>query len=217
MGMIERRSPPIWKKAMLSELNFDSIVNRLVEISEDGGTRKWDDAFQDANTTEARYYEMFKPDLDYLSARADSLLEQINYMRDYHITDEDFNDLCVAVLGDTTDVLGYEPVEMDYFYMFDHCQEWAVTEAAKRVKRWTKDEMLDKYAKVLTIITTYVTLVAAVDGVETALEAISDEGTRIEKIMWEVESAYQRLWGKAPSDKAFDLAVAKLPPEMWVG
>jgi hypothetical protein len=216
--MIEKTSRPIWKKAMLAELNLYRMTDRLEEIGDDDYTRRWDEKFKDGDSTEAHYYEMFKPDLDYLSTRAYSLWEQLREFRDnrFGLSEEDFNDLCVACLGNVYQVLGFDYAEEDYSAMFDYCEEYAVSESAKRVKRWTKDEMLSNYGKVFMIVVTYLTIAASVDGVETALEAISDEGTRMEMIMKEVAYLYENIVSKHGNNKRFDRAVEKIPVYMWL-
>ena len=206
---------PIWKRSMLAELNLISIKANLEEIADDQCTRKYDNKYTNLNSTAAFYYELFREDFVYLECRACELLDTLNYRYEL-ISEEDFNDLSVAVLGDTHKVLGFDVVEQDYFHMFDSCEKWATEETAKRVKRWTKDEILEKYAQVFTIITTYLEITSGISGIEVALAAIEEEGTTLEKNMNAVERAYNELFGERHNEKAFNLAIAKIPQKMWI-
>lgn len=134
----------LWKKSMLQGLNLYDIRDWLYEIGENGDEYEYpggDDG----------YYQEYKPMFDELSGGAFRLLEALD---DYDVS-ENRDDMTVAVLEDIMRVLGYDVEEEDYFSMLAHAEEWAVSEAGKRVQRLTKQGMLRCFGKVVTVLTTF--------------------------------------------------------------
>ena len=111
--IIKQSDTPFWKKSMLQHLNLGDITETLYEIFENGDMYGYEN-------DEAGYYQEYKEQFDELSFGANSLL---NALQEYDLS-EHWDDMTVCLLGQTTTVLGYDSVEMDYYHMADpYCED----------------------------------------------------------------------------------------------
>ena len=150
---MKQSDTPLWKKSMLQHLNLGDITETLYEIFENGDMYGYEN-------DEAGYYQEYKEQFDELSFGANSLL---NALQEYDLS-EHWDDMTVCLLGQTTTVLGYDSVEMDYYHMADpYCEDLAVQEAQKRLMRLTKEELIRTFRSVMVVLTSFFDIKAAHD------------------------------------------------------
>lgn len=108
------------------------------------------------------YYNDYKELFDALSDGAYLLLEAL---KEYDITiSENWDDMTVAMLGETHTVLGYDTNEMDYFHMVNpYCEDLAVQEAEQRLMRITKRELIHLFRTVMVSLVLFFDLKSAHD------------------------------------------------------
>ena len=99
---------PIWKKSMLSKLNFVEICEWLDEIAQNGDPFGYE-------TDRTGHYNDYKELFDDLS---DSACHLRDALREQEV-EKNWDDMAVALLGATYTVLGYDKVEADYYHMLD--------------------------------------------------------------------------------------------------
>lgn len=200
---------PVWKKSMLQSLGLGSIVEYLCEISENGDMYGYDGG-------DDGYYQEYKELFDDLAGGASSLLDALNEYDMYggaSIKDV-WNEMTVALLGETQRVLGFDAVEQDYFGMIDCQENLAVEEAEKKLERLTKHDLIQYFRKVLVILVSFLDIKAAHDCLTSIVQELDEKGALLEQKNEKINQIYGDLTGK--NGEQFDSLVANLPQRMWV-
>lgn len=159
---MKQSKTPIWKKSMLEKLNFDSICEALEEIEDNGDMNGYD-------VDEKGYYNEYKEQFDDLSAMAYELESALTGTYDLQ---ENWDDMTVALLGDVYTVLGYDGVEIDFFHLLNYEEELAESEAAKRILKLTKTDMLQLFRRVLNTLMLFYDIKAAHDCLTSIVEEL---------------------------------------------
>ena len=199
---------PLWKKSMLKSLNFYEIVEFLDEIGNNGDPYGYE-------REESGYYQEYKEQFDDLSDGAYRLwdaLDNSDYS-DYSLRDI-WDDMTVALLGYQEKVLGFDQVEEDYFSMLTFLEDAAVQEAEKRLMRFTKEQLIKNFRKVLTTLVLFFDIKAAHDCLTTIVEELDERGAILERKNEKINRLYEDLTGANAKD--FDEIIQGIPPRMWV-
>lgn len=199
---------PLWKKSMLKSLNYYEITNFLYEISDNGDMYGYD-------REESGYYQEYKEQFDDLSDGAYRLwdaLDNSDYS-DYSLRDI-WDDMTVALLGYQEKVLGFDQVEEDYFSMLTFLEDAAVQEAEKRLMRFTKEQLIKNFRKVLTTLVLFFDIKAAHDCLTSIVEELDERGAILERKNEKINRLYEDLTGANAKD--FDEIIQSIPPRMWV-
>jgi len=194
---------PIWKKSMLQNLYFDKIIETLDEITENGDMYGYD-------TDETGYYLDYKPLFDELSANAYDLWEAIQELG----LEEHWDDMTVALLGETQTVLGFDVHEMDYFGMLAWDERVAVSEATKRIERMTKRELILTFRRVMVALAAFWDIKAGHDCLTAIVDELDERSAVFERKETHINRLYQDLTGADNSE--FDQIVNGLPQRMWL-
>lgn len=199
---------PLWKKSMLKSLNYYEITDFLYEIGDNGDMYGYD-------REESGYYQEYKEQFDDLSCGAYQLWEALD--------DSDYGDCClrdiwddmtVALLGYQEKVLGYDAVEMDYYAMIACNEDWAVQAAEKRLMRFTKEQLIKNFRKVLTTLILFFDIKAAHDCLTSIVEELDNRGAILEKKNERINELYKDLTGANAAE--FDSIIENIPPRMWI-
>lgn len=199
---------PLWKKSMLKSLNFYEIVEFLDEIGNNGDPYGYE-------REESGYYQEYKEQFDDLSCGAYRLwdaLDNSDYS-DYSLRDI-WDDMTVALLGYQEKVLGFDQVEEDYFAMLTFLEDAAVQEAEKRLMRFTKEQLIKNFRKVLTTLVLFFDIKAAHDCLTAIVEELDERGAILERKNEKINRLYEDLTGANAKD--FDEIIQGIPPRMWV-
>ena len=168
---MKQSDTPLWKKSMLQHLNLGDITETLYEIFENGDMYGYEN-------DEAGYYQEYKEQFDELSFGANSLL---NALQEYDLS-EHWDDMTVCLLGQTTTVLGYDSVEMDYYHMADpYCEDLAVQEAQQRLMRLTKEELIRTFRSVMVVLTSFFDIKAAHDCLTSIVQELNERAAIMER------------------------------------
>ena len=194
---------PVWKKSMLEKLDYGSITNWLYEIEENGDMHGYDGG-------DDGYYQDYKELFDDLAGGASMLFDAL----DESNAREFWDDMTVALLGQTQKVLGFDSAEEDYFGMLDCEEDWAVQEAEKRLERMTKAELIRNFRTVLITLVSFFDLKAAHDCLTSIVQELDEKGALLEQKNEKINQIYGDLTGK--NGEQFDSLVANLPQRMWV-
>ncbi len=205
---MDQSKRPLWKKSMLKSLNFYEIVDFLDEIGNNG------DPYGYARE-ESGYYQEYKEQFDDLSDGAYRLwdaLDNSDYS-DYSLRDI-WDDMTVALLGYQEKVLGFDQVEEDYFAMLCYLEDAAVQEAEKRLMRFTKEQLIKNFRKVLTTLILFFDIKAAHDCLTAIVEELDERGAILERKNEKINRLYEDL--TSANAKDFDEIIQGIPPRMWV-
>jgi hypothetical protein len=201
---------PIWRKSMLQSLNLSSIVDYLYEIAENGdeyGYERYEEG-------ESGYYQEYKPLFDELAGGASRLIDAIEDSYAVNAIKDVWDDMTVALLGETQSMLGYDAVEDDYFGMLEGEETLAQKEAKKRISRLTKQELIECFRVVLVTLTSFFDIKAAHDCLTSIVTELDEKGALLERKNNEINRVYKDLTGK--NEEQFDQLIANLPQRMWV-
>ena len=193
---------------MLKSLNFYEIVEFLDEIGNNGDPYGYE-------REESGYYQEYKEQFDDLSDGAYRLwdaLDNSDYS-DYSLRDI-WDDMTVALLGYQEKVLGFDQVEEDYFSMLTFLEDAAVQEAEKRLMRFTKEQLIKNFRKVLTTLVLFFDIKAAHDCLTSIVEELDERGAILERKNEKINRLYEDLTGANAKD--FDEIIQGIPPRMWV-
>ena len=155
---LKQTEKPLWRKTMLQRLGIQDIQTDLYEISNAG------DYYGYEGESMGEYYEEYRELFNELSMGAGDLCDAIARIEEYD--GEDFagwDDCTVALLGQTHQVLGFDPAETDYYGMMEFEQDLGVKEAQKRLERLTKKQLISLFRQVLTVLVCYMDIKAAYD------------------------------------------------------
>mgnify|MGYP001021838387 CR=1 FL=1 len=148
--------------------------------------------------------------LDELSANAYSLFEA---MREADL-DEHWDDMTVALLGETQTVLGYDGAELDYFRMLDFEEDLAVEEAIKRLERMTKRDLVMTFRKVMVALVAFWDIKAGHDCLTAIVDELDERSAIFNRKETHINRLYQDLTGA--DDSEFNRVVNSLPQRMWL-
>lgn len=199
---------PLWKKSMLETLNYNDITEYLYEIGDNGDMYGYD-------REESGYYQEYKEQFDDLSCGAYFLWDTLDNSDygDCSLRDI-WDDMTVALLGYQENVLGYDAVETDYYAMIACEEDWAVKEAEKRLMRFTKEQLIKSFRKVLTTLVLFFDIKAAHDCLTSIVEELDNRGAILEKKNERINELYKDLTGANAAE--FDSIIKNIPPRMWV-
>ena len=207
---MEQSKRPLWKKSMLKTLNYYDVTEYLDEIGSNGDPCGYE-------CDESGYYQEYKEQFDELSDGAYRLSEALNqydyYSGDCSLSDI-WDDMTVALLGYQEKVLGYDQAEEDYYAMLSYHEDLAVEEAQKRLMRFTKEQLISNFRKVLTTLILFFDIKASHDCLTSIVEELDFRGAILERKNEQINKLYEDLTGSDAEE--FDRIIQGIPPRMWV-
>lgn len=199
---------PLWKKSMLQTLNYYDITEYLDEIVNNGDPWGYE-------RDESGYYQEYKEQFDELSDGAYRLSDALNeYDYNYGKLKEIWDDMTVSLLGYQEKVYGFDPAEEDYYAMLECEENYAVEEAEKRLMRFTKEQLIHNFRKVLTTLILFFDIKAAHDCLTSIVEELDERGAILERKNEKINQLYEELTGANAAE--FDRVIEGIPPRMWV-
>lgn len=206
---MDQSKKPLWKKSMLKTLNYYDVTEYLDEIGSNGNPYGYE-------CDESGYYQEYKEQFDELSDGAGRLWEALNEY-DYSsncVLRDIWDDMTVALLGYQEKVLGYDQAEEDYYAMISSHENFAVEEAEKRLMRFTKEQLIKNFRKVLTTLVLFFDIKAAHDCLTSIVEELDNRGAILEQKNEQINKLYKDLTGSGSEN--FDQIIRGIPPRMWV-
>lgn len=133
---------------------------------------------------------------------------------------QDFDDFLVGMRAEDQ-MLGYDESEGDYFGFDENWQmDAAVQDAKIRLKRHTKDDLLDAAGQCVRIAACYMGLKVRYDNLRDALDLVRDNNANVLQVTDEINKAYDKIISECfPPHKdvmAFERMVDTLPQECWL-
>ena len=167
---------PLWKKSMLETLSLYDINNWLDEIMDNGDIYGYA-RDRDYYTGEDGYYQEYKDQFDDLSSGAYRLWEtlQESDLR------ANWDDMTVALLGNSYNVLGFDVIERDYYRMINCFEDAAIREAMKRLERLSKRDLIECFKKVLTTLLLFYDLKTAHDCLTSIVTELDERAAMMQR------------------------------------
>ena len=216
-----------YKKPVVKDLNLDHITQDLWDMQEACEEVHWYTDSEDGTDSlvnalagdEDEAYE-FKMAFADLCAECERMLEDL----EEEWVPECFDILFVtAGAGETYGgLLGYDEYEQDYFGL--SCEkEWAEDETKKKIKRMTKDELIEAVRQCFRVYAAYIGLKNRYDNLKAAIDILRDQNTGHLQIVKEIERLYEKAAARqgryaeySGEWREFERYTDALPPEAWL-
>lgn len=213
-----------YKKPIAKNLNLDAITQDLWNMqevceeirwytdSEDGG----DSLINALSGDEDEAYE-FKMAFADLCAECERMLEDLQE----EWVPECFDIFFVAV--GAGDLLGWDSYEGDYFGISSYESNLAEEDSKGKLKRMTKDELIDASRQCFIVYQAYIGLRNRYDSLKAAIDILRDQNTGVLQTVKEIEKLYDAAQEKqgnyaeySKEWKEFDRYADALPQEAWI-
>lgn len=214
-----------YKKPIAKGLNLDDIRETLWDIQEACGEVEYyvdgdDDTLLnalDGNEDEAYEFKIIFSDL---SAEC----EQMQYDLENEYIPEYF-DLFFVASNKGAEMMGYDTYEQDYYGLCSYESILANKEAVNKIKRLTKDQLIEAVQYCFGVYQAYIGLTYRYDCIKAAMDILRDENTGYLQMVKQIEELYERAneetegfkWtflGTALKD--LDRFLGNLPQEAWI-
>ncbi len=227
------------RRPALASMEYSSITTELWEISDACQNIHyfWDedktllDALDGDDEAEFEFQMAFSA----LDEKVNSLIEALDradwtepYDEDYD-PEADFNSCLVALAGDFyrergDSIWGYDAAQGDYFDLDSWNEEYAVSEAGKRLCRKTKPQMVKSIQRTLRIFLAMLDIREEYDYIKNAFDILKDENMALLKTIKDIESAYEAACTASngfefrfcPEIKVLDRLISTLPERCWL-
>jgi len=219
-----------YKKPVCRDLCMESIRCALSDMEEEAGEidgMLWDDDTLEellGDEDEAFEFKMAFRDLQSdLQSMAEALqeLDRLMYTDD---AEELFDLFFPAVGGDGATLYGYDEYESDYFPLDSWEAEAATREAAKKLKRLTKEQLLDTAGVCLRIARQFLALQYRHDCLSAAFDILRGQQEGLLQLVRKVEEAwaaadratdgFRNDWGSELWE--LDRVLSNVPERLWV-
>lgn len=212
-----------YKKPIAKDLNLASIQEALWTISEKCADVQYyidsdnDSLLNALDGDEDDAYE-FKMMFSTLSAEC----EQMQYDLANEYIPEYF-DLFFVAVNKSSEMLGYDTYEGDYYGLNSFESKLVNEEATKKIKMLTKDHLIEAIQCCFRIYQSYIGLIYRYDCIKSAMDILRDENTAHLQIVKQIEEMYEKLneetdgfkW-KTDSLNQFDKLLNNMPQEAWI-
>ena len=205
-----------YKKPMLEQLNYNGICDVLWDIQSkceellyiDQSDR---DLLLNAMDGDEDEVEEFRMTFADISANCERLIGVIS---DAYI-EENFDTFLVTANGGFYKTVGYDSYEEDYFALIGYEPELAQSEAAKRIMRLTKQEIVSLARTVFGVIAAYTDLVQHYDKLEAVYNLVKGENAELLSAVKRIDEAYER-YIETQDVSAYDKILYRLPDRAWL-
>lgn len=213
-----------YKKPIAKNLNLDAITQDLWNMqevceeirwytdSEDGG----DSLINALSGDEDEAYE-FKMAFADLCEECERMLEDLQE----EWVPECFDIFFVAV--GAGDLLGWDSYEGDYFGISSYESNLAEKDSKGKLKRMTKDELIDASRQCFIVYQAYIGLRNRYDSLKAAIDILRDQNTGVLQTVKEIEKLYDAAQEKqgnyaeySKEWEEFDRYADALPQEAWI-
>lgn len=213
-----------YKKPIAKNLNFDYISQDLWDIQDICEEVRWYTDTEDGEDSllnalsgdEDEAYE-FKMAFADLCAECERMREDLNE----EWVPECFDIFFVAMGQD--DVLGWDSYEGDYFGITAYESDLAENESKEKLKKMTKDELIDASRQCFRVYQAYIGLRNRYDSLKAAIDILKDQNAGYLQIVKEIERIYEEAqehqgdWAEYSKEwKEFERYTNALPQEAWI-
>lgn len=213
-----------YKKPISQSLNLDQIKQDLWDMQEACEEIRWYTDSEDGEDSlinalsgdEDESYE-FKMAFSDLCAECERMFEDLQE----EWVPECF-DIFFVVAG-AGDLLGWDSYEGDYFGISSYESNLAEEDCREKLKRMTKDELIDASRQCFVVYQAYIGLRNRYDSLKAAIDILRDQNTGVLQTVKEIEKLYDVAQEKqgnyaeySKEWKEFDRYADALPQEAWI-
>lgn len=208
-----------YKRAISAELNLETITSSLWEMQETASNIRWwytdgDETMLDELIGDEEESFELKMAFSTLDADCYQMIEDL----DNQWIPECFDDFFAGIAQGK--MIGYDSYEGDYFGLDDGYEtELAHQEARERLKRYTKDQLIDAYRTCFRVMVNYMAIRSRYDGLKSYIDILNGQNTGFLATVKRIEELYEKVAdGHASWDEReeFDSLIGNMPDEVWI-
>lgn len=213
-----------YKKPMAKTMNLEYIKDTLWEIREACSEVCWYVDSEDGSDSlvnalagdESEAYE-FKMAFSDLNAECEQMFCDL----DEEWVPDCFDVLFVAAGAGRSGMYGYDTYEGDYFGISAYDVDRAEQDCRGRLKRMSKDELIDATIQCFNIANAFLGLQARYDSLKCAIDVLRGQNTGVLQAVKEIEHLYEDMQtfgspSRRKSECTFEEYIASLPQEAWI-
>lgn len=214
-------------RPIVHDLNLDKIKEDLWDMQNECEEVRWyyetdeDTLLNALDGDEDEAYE-FRMAFADLCAECDRMIEDLH---DAFLPDN-FDTLLVGIgAGEYGGgYFGWDSYEQDY-YGLDVSDDYLKGKAAEKIKRYTKDQIIEFYTITLKVIYSYLGLKYRYDSLKSAMDIIKEQNTGVLNIVKEIDRLYDKAeeeshgfmwWSRKESYMELEKLFEALPQEAWL-
>ena len=208
-----------YKRAISADLNLETITSSLWEMQEAASNIRWwctdgDETMLDELIGDEEESFELKMAFSTLDADCYQMIEDL----DNQWIPECFDDFFAGIAQGK--MIGYDSYEGDYFGLDDGYEtELAQRESRERLKRYTKDQLIDAYRACFRVAVNYMAIRSRYDGLKSYIDILNGQNTGLLATVKRIEELYEKVAnGSASWDdrKEFDSLIGNMPDEVWI-
>ena len=214
-----------YKKPIMEYMNLDAIYESVYNMGELINDVQWFCSDEDnlVNALDGDEDEAYQFKLAFSDLAAE--LEEFEYdLRNGYVPDC-FDDLFPAVnTGGLGGMFGWDSYEHDYYGLDPYEYGYASKDAAKRICRLTKNELLEAVGACLKVYASFTALKYRYDCLEASLKIIQEKNLEGLKLIKAIEEQYKKAesisegfkWTYHKEVEEFDRMLEQVPQEYWI-
>ena len=208
-----------YKKAISAELNLEQIQQNLWDMQETASNIRWwytdgDETMLDELIGDEEESFELKTAFSTLEADCYQMIEDLHNQWIPECFDYFFAGIAQGKM------IGYDSYEGDYFGLDDGSEtEFAQREARDRLKRYTKDQLIDAYRTCFQVAVNYMALRSRYDGLKSYIDILNGQNTGFLATVKRIEELYEKVSdGNASRDEReeFTSLIGNMPDEVWI-
>lgn len=233
-----------YQRPACMSLNWQRMREDLSEMSDDIGAATWMDGKYELlsmamDDSENELTVEFETAFGALQGELDKMYEDMRMIEDYdraqffgEKADDEYDDppkifdMFFPAIGLEDCMIGFDIEEHDYYGIECGMESYVKGEARKRLKRLTKDELLDLAGACMNVARQYMSLKARFDGLNASIDILKGRHEETLRMVKGIEELYDaaesrtegfryNFLGNKELDK-LDAALANLPDRFWV-
>lgn len=208
-----------YKKAISADLNLETITSSLWEMQETASNIRW--WYTDGDET--MLDELIGNEEESFELKmAFSTLEADCYQMIEDLDNQWIPECFDAFFGAITPgrMMGYDSYEGDYYGLADGYEtELAQREARERLKRYTKDDLIDAYRTCFRLAVNYINIRNRYDGLKSYIDILNGVNTGLLSEVKRIEELYELVTVEYPKRNdliEFKKLVENMPDEVWI-
>lgn len=212
-----------YKKAILADLNLETIQSSLYEIAETASDVKYWCTNEDETQLDELIgdeEETFELKMAFSTLEADC--EQMQQDMDNEWVPEFFDDFFGTIAGGGAgEMMGYDRYAGDYFGLSGSWEaQQAQKECEKRLLAHTKQEIVEAYSICFRVAVNYIALKDRYDGLKAYIDILHGQNTGLLQTVKRIEELYDKTadcgLNRWENEKEFAALLDSLPQEVWL-
>lgn len=208
-----------YKRAISADLNLETITSSLWEMQETASNIRWwctdgDETMLDELIGDEEESFELKMAFSTLDADCYQMIEDL----DNQWIPECFDAFFGAITPGR--MMGYDSYEGDYFGFEDGYEtKLAQREARERLKRYTKDDLIDAYRTCFRLAVNYINIRNRYDGLKSYIDILNGVNTGFLSEVKRIEELYELVTVEYPDRNdlnEFQKLVGNMPDEVWI-